>query len=109
MIKVAATGFMAEEALERVREKSVSSSYIVTGLLVSTILPSFPSQIFSVAILLHTSVVCRTPIVVPILAAYGGVATRCIIVLSGFYRLVYPKLKKETVVSLNRASGVMNF
>ena len=78
----------------------------------STLLPSVLSQIFSVAILLYTPLVCRTPIVVPILAAYGGVATRCVIVLSGFYRLVYPKLKKETVVSLlmlNRAKSVTNF
>ena len=55
-------------------------------------------QILSVAILLYTPLVCNQPIAVPILAAYGGVLTRCTISLIGFYRLVFPKLSKTTVV-----------
>jgi hypothetical protein len=59
----------------------------------------FP-QIFSVAILLYTPLVCHQPIAVPIMAAYGGVLTRCTISLIGFYYLVFPKLSKTTVVSV---------
>ena len=57
-------------------------------------------QIFSVAILLYTPLVCQHPIAVPILASYGGVLTRCVISLIGFYRFVFPKLSKTTVVSI---------
>lgn len=56
-------------------------------------------QIFSVAVLLYTPLVCSRPIAVPILAAYSGVLTRFTISLIAFYRLVFPKLSKTTVVS----------
>lgn len=57
-----------------------------------------PVQIFSVAILLYTPLVCNHPIAVPVLAAYSGVITRCTIVLVGFYRMVYPKLSRVRTV-----------
>ncbi len=56
-------------------------------------------QIFCVAVLLYTPLVCTTPIVVPILSAYCGVITRCVITLVGFYKLVYKRLSKTLVVS----------
>ena len=59
---------------------------------------SLSPQIFSVAILLYTPLVCNEPIAVPILAAYGGVITRCTIILVGFYTMVYPKLSKHKLV-----------
>ncbi|XP_064399190.1 progressive ankylosis protein homolog B-like isoform X2 [Halichondria panicea] len=55
------------------------------------------AQIFCVAVLLYTPLVCSAPIVVPILSAYCGVITRCVITLGGFYRLVYPKLSKKII------------
>ncbi len=62
------------------------------------ILKFSPQQIFSVAILLYTPLVCKEPIAVPILAIYSGVVTRCTIILVGFYRMVYPKMRKERTV-----------
>ena len=54
------------------------------------------------AILVYTPLVCNQPIAVPVLAAYSGVLTRFTISLAGFYKLVFPKLSKTTVVSLSR-------
>ena len=67
---------------------------------ISSLSLSLYPQIFSVAILLYTPLICHQPIAVPILAAYGGVLTRCTISLIGFYYLVFPKLGKATVVSV---------
>ena len=67
----------------------------------ASIYPPSPLQIFCVAVLLYTPLICSAPIVIPIISAYCGVITRCVITLGGFYRLVYPKLSKNTVVSGN--------
>ena len=59
-----------------------------------------------IAILLYTPVLCRTPIALPILAAYGGVLTRCTILLCGFYRKMYHNISKDMVVYFSLLSYI---
>jgi hypothetical protein len=56
------------------------------------------TQIILIAVLLYTPLLCHTPIALPVVAAYGGVLTRCSILLAGFHRKVYPKMSKELTV-----------
>ncbi|CAI8026765.1 Progressive ankylosis protein [Geodia barretti] len=59
------------------------------------------AQIILIAVLLYTPLLCHTPIALPVVAAYGGVLTRCSILLAGFHRKVYPKMSKELTAKLS--------
>ena len=50
------------------------------------------------AVLLYTPLICNNALLVPILAAYAGVVTRCIIIMVAYFFSVYPLLKKEKIV-----------
>ena len=67
----------------------------------------FPPQILAVAVLLYTPLICNNALLVPILAAYAGVATRCSIVTVAYFRSVYPLLKKEKTVSCLQCQPMM--
>lgn len=54
-----------------------------------------------IAVLLYTPLLCSVPIALPILATYGGVVIRCLILLAGFYRKAYLKLSKELIVTMD--------
>jgi hypothetical protein len=51
-------------------------------------------QIFTVAILLHTSLKCYHAIAIPVLAVYAGMSTRMTFTVLGYYYYVHKRLKK---------------
>ena len=85
---------------------SVSQPWLDPGLVrVMCALPGLFRPFFTIAgtrdtlwHLICPPLICNNALLVPILAAYAGVVTRCIIIMVAYFFSVYPLLKKEKIV-----------